>query len=966
MVTPLRDIASDSDNKLFPVVGLGASAGGLEALEHFLGNVAADSGMAYVVIQHLDPTQKGMLPELLQRISKIEVFQAEDQMSVKPNHIYVIPPNKSMSIINGRLRLTEPAESRGLRLPIDFFLRSLAKERGDQGVGVILSGMGSDGCEGIKALKEKNGIVMVQDPGTAKFDSMPRNAINAVVVDIVSPASDLPGNLSAFVNQMSTIGNSNLQEIKDQSSLEKVINLIRIKTGNDFLMYKSNTIYRRIERRMSIFKMDRISMYIKFLQENPKEIDILFKELLIGVTSFFRDAVVWEKLGETVLPEMIKNAEEGTVLRAWVPGCSTGEEAYSLAILFSEVHEKMGYRRCSLHIFASDLDNEAIVTARKGLFPRNIASDLTPHRLSRFFIPTEDGYRIRTEIREMVVFAHHNVIMHPPFTKIDFLSCRNLLIYMDVELQKKLLDMFYYSIRHEGFLLLGSSESLGKLSNFFIPIESRLKIYQRVSSIIKPNFFDFPSSFSRTNPIKTEIQMPDKSFHNIEKLADQLLLQHFSPPGVLVNENGDIIYISGRTGKYLEPPVGKANMNIYAMLREGLRAEFPAAFHKALQTRQPVILYNLKVGTNGSTQTLNIKIQWIDKPDLLKGNIMIVFNDVKEATNLQQKEHKGRKTAGSIRQSELEQELRNVREEIRNTLEEMQTTQEEHKSTNEELQSTNEELQSTNEELTTSKEEMQSLNEELQTVNAELQSKIDDFIRVDNDMKNLLNSTDIATLFLDKELNIRRYTDQATKIFKLIKSDIGRPFTDLVSDLIYPELADDAREVLKSLVFIQKQIPAKDKRWFSIRVMPYRTSDDRIDGLVITFVNNSDQKQLEVELRETEQIHRLLLNESSDVIIRLSNDLKILEFNPEAEIFFGKKHNVAINHNFVELLCPETLRKKADKEMNKLLNEALDCKYDMQVIDAGGNKTEVQWSVKVLLNDMKTTTGMIFSRKTVK
>jgi len=966
MVTPLRDIASDSDNKLFPVVGLGASAGGLEALEHFLGNVAADSGMAYVVIQHLDPTQKGMLPELLQRISKIEVFQAEDQMSVKPNHIYVIPPNKSMSIINGRLRLTEPAESRGLRLPIDFFLRSLAKERGDQGVGVILSGMGSDGCEGIKALKEKNGIVMVQDPGTAKFDSMPRNAINAVVVDIVSPASDLPGNLSAFVNQMSTIGNSNLQEIKDQSSLEKVINLIRIKTGNDFLMYKSNTIYRRIERRMSIFKMDRISMYIKFLQENPKEIDILFKELLIGVTSFFRDAVVWEKLGETVLPEMIKNAEEGTVLRAWVPGCSTGEEAYSLAILFSEVHEKMGYRRCSLHIFASDLDNEAIVTARKGLFPRNIASDLTPHRLSRFFIPTEDGYRIRTEIREMVVFAHHNVIMHPPFTKIDFLSCRNLLIYMDVELQKKLLDMFYYSIRHEGFLLLGSSESLGKLSNFFIPIESRLKIYQRVSSIIKPNFFDFPSSFSRTNPIKTEIQMPDKSFHNIEKLADQLLLQHFSPPGVLVNENGDIIYISGRTGKYLEPPVGKANMNIYAMLREGLRAEFPAAFHKALQTRQPVILYNLKVGTNGSTQTLNIKIQWIDKPDLLKGNIMIVFNDVKEATNLQQKEHKGRKTAGSIRQSELEQELRNVREEIRNTLEEMQTTQEEHKSTNEELQSTNEELQSTNEELTTSKEEMQSLNEELQTVNAELQSKIDDFIRVDNDMKNLLNSTDIATLFLDKELNIRRYTDQATKIFKLIKSDIGRPFTDLVTDLNYPHLVEDALEVLRTLVFIEKQIPARGNRWFSIRIMPYRTFDDRIDGLVITFVNNSSSKQLELALHETSQMHQILLNLSSDVILRLAADWTILEFNPEAEKFFGEKRRDVVNRNFTQLFIPESNRSNFELEMNGLMGNTPDGEFKSEVITSGGEVREVVWSVCVLFNDLKVKTGMIFSKKTAK
>jgi len=955
---------SDLDTGQFPIVGIGASAGGLEALEQFLGNVPENSGMAYVVIQHLDPTQKGLLPELLQRISKMKVFQVKDRMAVKSNCVYVIPPNTSMSILKGVLHLFEPIEARGLRLPIDFFLRSLADDRKELGVGVILSGMGSDGSAGIRTIKEKNGIVMVQEPATAKFDSMPRNAIDSVLVDIVAPANELPAKLLAFLKHIPVV-KSNLEiEIKDQSALEKIIIILRTRTGNDFSLYKKNTVYRRIERRMGVHKIDKISSYVSFLQENPKEVDILFKELLIGVTNFFRDSLVWEKLKETVIPNIIANLSEGSILRAWIPGCSTGEEAYSLAIVFKEVLEKINsHGGFSLQIFGTDLDNEAIDIARKGIFPANIAADVSPDRLNRFFITTDDGYRVKTEIREKVVFAQHNLIMHPPFTKIDILSCRNLLIYMDAELQKKLLGMFYYSINPEGIMLLGSSETLGKQSHLFTPVDAKLKIYKRSVTNLRPELVDFPDSFSRTKPTNIEKQIPDKSTLNIQTLADQLLLQHFSPPGVLVNENGDIIYISGHTGKYLEPAVGKANLNIFAMLREGLRNEFPAAFRKAIIKKEAVVLRNIKVGTNGGTQTLNINIQWIDKPELLNGMVMIIFTDVPDITDIKLRAKKGKKTLNSISQSELEKELQHAHEEIQDTQEEMQTSQEELKSTNEELQSTNEELQSTNEELTTSKEEMQSLNEELQTVNAELQSKVDDFSRVNNDMKNLLNSTDIATLFLDKELNIRRFTNEATKIFKLLKSDIGRPFTDLVSDLIYPELAADAIEVLRTLVFIQKPIPTKDGRWFSNRIMPYRTFDDRIDGLVITFFNISDLKQVEVQLHETEQMHRLLLNSSSDVIIKLSTDWKILEFNPEAEKFFGKKRKDAVNQNYIQMFSPEPARKKTEKELNKLLNKGLDGKLKMQVLAAGGNMPVVEWRVNVLLNNLKMVAGMIIITK---
>ncbi len=957
---------SNSTTAHFPIVGIGASAGGLEAFEQFLTNVPENSGMAYVVIQHLDPTQKGMLPELLQRVSKMNVVQVKDLTKIKPDFVYVIPPNKTMSILNGVLHLFEPVEARGMRLPIDFFFRSMADDLHEQSIGVILSGMGSDGSIGLRAIKEKNGIVLVQDPTSAKYDSMPRNAIDSVQVDIVAPANELPGKLLEFIHHIPVVKLNNELEIKYRSSIEKIIILLRIHTGNDFSLYKKNTVYRRIERRMSVHKISKITAYVQFLQENPKELDILFKELMIGVTNFFRDAPVWEKLKTTVMPDMLSKIKANTRLRAWIPACSTGEEAYSLAIVFKEALEKIKpLASISLQIFATDLDNEAIEKARRGTFPPNIAADVSQQRLNRFFTKTDDGYRVNTEIREMVVFAQHNITMHPPFTKIDLISCRNLLIYMDAELQNKILGLFYISLNNKGIMVLGSSETPGKQGSLFAAVDSKLKIYKRGFTMETPELFDFPSSFSRTKSAMIEKQIPEKPIPNIQILTDQLLLQNFSPAGILVNDAGDIIYISGRTGKYLEPAVGKANLNIFAMLRDGLRNEFPVAFRQALNKKDLVILHNLKVGTNGSTQNVNIKIQYIDKPELLKGMVMIIFQDVVEIHDLNPGTGKRKKTLSSIRQKELEDELQRTREEVQSTLEEMQTSQEELKSANEELQSTNEELQSTNEELTSSKEEMQSLNEELQTVNAELQSKVDDYSRVNNDMKNLLNSTDIATLFLDKDLNIRRYTDQATKIFKLIKSDIGRQFTDQVSDLVYPELSADALEVIRTLVFIQKPIPTKDGRWFSIRIMPYRTFDDRIDGLVITFINISDHKQLEVELFETTQMQNLLLNASSDIIIRLSTDWKILDFNTEAEHFFERKRKGVSNQNYFEMFVPEPKRKQAEKELIKLLNEMKEDKIKMEVIAAGGKKLVVEWTANFLFNNLKMPSGMIISTKNI-
>jgi len=955
---------SAANDTRFPIVGIGASAGGLEALEQLLANIPNNSGMAYVVIQHLDPTQKGMLPELLQRISKMSVKQVKDRMKVQPNCVYVIPPNKSMSILRGSLYLFEPIEARGLRLPIDFFLRSLADDQREFAVGIILSGMGSDGSLGIGAIKEKNGIVMVQDPDTAKFDSMPRNAINSGLVDVVAAPQEIYLKLTEFLNHSQVVKLDRKIEKDNKSALEKIIILLRTHTGNDFSLYKKNTVYRRIERRMSVHKIDEINSYVHFLQKNPKEVHILFKELMIGVTNFFRDSLVWDKLKETVIPAIVNRQRIDTTIRAWITGCSTGEEAYSLAIVVKEVMSQINpHGEFTLQLFATDLDNEAIETARKGVFPVNIEADVSPKRLSRFFTKTDEGYRINTEIRETIIFAQHNIIMHPPFTNIDFISCRNLLIYLDPELQQKLLGLFFYSLNPDGMLLLGSSETLGSKSHLFTTENSSLKIYKRGNSSLNAELLDFPSSFSRLKMTHYETKIPDKPIMNIQTLVDELLLQQFAPPAVLTNENGDIVYISGRTGKYLEPAVGKANMNIFAMLRPGFQNDFAIAFRKVVTKKELIILHHVNIKTTENTITLNVNIHWINKPEALRGKVLIIFADVaKNAETQTQIKGLPQKAAGE-REKEMDEELQHAREEVQNILEEMQTSQEELKSTNEELQSTNEELQSANEELTTSKEEMQSLNEELQTVNAELQSKVDDYSRVNNDMKNLLNSTDIATLFLDKELNIRRFTNQATKIFKLIKGDIGRPFTDQVSQLIYPEVTDDALEVLRTLIFIEKQIPTKDGRWFTTRIMPYRTFDDRIDGLVITFIDTTGLENVKKDLNEAKQLFHLLFNSSNDVIVKLSTDWKVQEFNIGAEEFFEMKHSKAIEQNYIELFVPKSLQDKTRKELNQLLKKTDMRKIETKVLAAGANEIKIEWTANVIFNCQKLPSGILLTTK---
>jgi len=840
----------------FPIIGIGASAGGLEALEHFLHHVPKDSGMAFVIVQHLDPTRKGIMPELLQRATEMKVIQVKDRTAVQPDVVYVIPPNKDMSILHGVLHLLEPESQRGLRLPIDFFLRSLAQDQQEHSIGVILSGMGSDGTLGVRAIKENAGVVLVQDPATAKFDGMPRSAIDSGLADIVAAVDDLPGRIVAYL-QRTPLGHSleTPLENKTQGGLEKAIILLRARTGHDFSLYKRDTLYRRIERRMGIHQIGTIGAFIRYLQENPQELDLLFKELLIGVTSFFRDGPAWDELRSTVIPALLADRPADHSLRAWVPGCSTGEEAYSLAMVFKEATRKLKpSKKFTLNVFATDLDKDAIDKARQGVYPENIAADVGPERLGRFFSKVDVGYRVRTEIREMVVFAPQSLIMDPPFTQLDILSCRNLLIYLAPEMQKNLIPLFHYSLRPGGILFLGSAETVGCFTDLFGSLGGKTtRLYRRTESATRAEPIEFPSSFAPRMPAGPAARVETKTTPSLQSLADRLVLEHYSPPAVLVNDKGDILYVSGRTGKFLEPAAGKANWNIFAMAREGLRYELDSAFRKMLRQKGAMELKGLKIETNGEEHLVDLTVERLEEPEALQGSVMIVFADApsrvdaKPPGTVEKQGKAALHTAGLV---ELDQKYRQVCLELQTTREDMQASQEELRSANEEMQSTNEEMQSTNQELITSKEEMQSLNEELQTVNAELQVRVDELSLSNNDMKNLLNSTDIATLFLDKDLKVRRFTTQATKIIKFIPGDVGRPVTDLASDLLYPELSVDAREVLQKLGFVEKPINTRDGRWFTVRIMPYRTHDDRIDGLVITFTDITVAKTLEAQLRE--------------------------------------------------------------------------------------------------------------------
>jgi len=932
------------------IVGLGSSAGGLEACEEFFRHLSPDSGMGFVLVAHLDPTHKALLPELLRRSTTMKVQQAEEGMKVRPNCVFVIPPNADLSIKRGRLHLLEPGSPRGSRMPIDFFFQQLAKDQRGRAIAIILSGMGMDGSLGLRAIKDNLGLVLVQDARTARFEGMPRSAIETGLADFVAPASALPAKLMKYARHAAS-GTRQPLSATDKATgiLHKVFVQLRAQTGHDFSFYKKNTVYRRLERRMAVHNHHHLAQYLRYLQEHPEETKLLFRELLIGVTNFFRDPEAFEALQEKAIPLLLKNHPRRNTLRVWVPGCSTGEEAYSMGIVLRESLDKLKARgNIKIEMFATDIDVEAIEVARQGLYSGSIEADVSPERLQRFFTKEDGRYRIGKEVRQMIIFATQNLIMDPPFTKLDLLCCRNLLIYFTAELQKRLLPLFHFSLNPGGILMLGSSESIGSSSDHFAVVDNQWKIFTRKESVSARNAMaELPSSLvsQPTAPPRAEARAAKDADASLPGLAQRLLLESFAPAAVVINASGDIIYVSGRTGKYLEPSPGKANLNVLAMAREGLRHELGAILRRATSQQREVTARGVKVRCNGGFVFLQLTVRPLSDPELLRGLLLVVFTEV--ATQPTAPPDKTSSAAARHYRSqigELERELKHTREQLQSANEEMETSQEELKSTNEELQSTNEEIQSTNEELTTSKEELQSLNEELVTVNSELQAKVDELSQAGNDMKNLLNSTEIATIFLDNEVRIKRYTPQATKIINLIPGDLGRPIDHVVPKLKYAALVSDVREVIQTLAFKEAQVQTTDQRWYLMRIMPYRTIDNVIDGAVLTFTDITALKELEISLRESET--RLLrFFEHIPVMVAAWDERKVLvAWNRECERLTGYKAEEIVGHpqGFKLLFPNDKYRAQILDQHTRREGDYRD--WEWQITCRDGSVKKVAWS----------------------
>ncbi len=941
-----KALLKEPDQKGFPIVAIGASAGGLEAYEAFFKSMPSDSGMAFILVAHLDPSHVSLLPELIQNRTKMEARQAKDGMKVQVDHIYIIPPNKDLRILNGVLQLLEFTQPRAVNMPIDSFFRSLAQDQGANAICIILSGTGTDGTLGLKAIKGEGGMAMVQDEESAKYDGMPRSAIATNLADYVLSPQKMPKQLIQYTKhtgpRILPMGTNSLDSLPN--ALQKVLLVLRSRTKNDFTLYKKNTICRRIERRMKVHQIEHINDYVRHLQESEREVDILFKELLIGVTNFFRDPEAFEFLKKKALPKLLREKSEGYHFRAWVPGCSTGEEAYSLAILLSELMEESKHS-FNVQIFGTDIDEDAINTARAGLYPPSISVDISPVRLKRFFGKEDNGaYRIKKNIREMLIFAPQNLIKHPPFTKLDLLSCRNLLIYLDAELQKKLLPIFHYSLKPGGILFLGTSETIGQSLDLFKPLEKKLKIFSNgpVSGL---QALEFPPGKPERQDEEIKPPASVKKAKELDsiKLLEAVLKQSDVPPCAIIENNLNIVYIHGRTGRFLEPAEGKISVNILEMARPGLKKELSAAIRKVDLQKREVALKGIRIRHNGDHLYLNLTVKPIFELGAARNLMMVIFNETGLEKHPKEKKllpppNKETKTV-----EELEAELQYTKEDLQSTIEELETANEELKSTNEELQSTNEELQSTNEEMETSKEELQSLNEESTTVNAELQGRIEELDKTHDDMKNLLDSTHIATIFLDTELCIQRFTPKTTKIIPLSGSDSGRPIKHFATTLLGTNLDQQAAKVLDDLMPIEKTVEDKEGHFFLMRLRPYRTVNNVIDGVVITFEDIT-------KIKEAEWAQRLatVLRDSNDAITVLDFNGDILEWNRGAKKMYGYTEIEAKEMNLTDFV--PKIKKTETVNFMKKIRKAEVKSFETQRLTKDGRRLDVWLTVTKIMD----------------
>lgn len=821
-----------------PIVAIGASAGGLEALQEFFTHVPPDCEIAFVVITHLRPHRESLMPELLRTVASMRVEAVEDDIGLGPNMV-VVAKDSLLNVRDAVLRqVKDGSEPAALYHPIDHFFRELAIDQKERAIGIILSGSGNDGTLGIKAIKAAGGMVMVQEPATAKYSSMPDSALGTGLVDYVLPPAEMAQALIDFCRGPYLALTRRSESVPlPEESIHAILVRLRAHTGQDFTCYKRSTVVRRIQRRMNVHHIENPEDYVQYVRQNPRELDALLQELLISVTQFFRDGPTFDALAEKAVPEILASRPEGQPIRVWIPGCATGEEAYSIAIL---LHEQMASldRPHPVQIFATDLDERAVETARTGVYPEGIAADVSSERLKRYFTREGSQYRIHKSIRDMIVFAVQNVISNPPFTRMDLIVCRNVLIYLDGSAQQRVLPLFHYALKPGGFLFLGTSETLGDMARLFEVVDAKSKILRRRNvpgealtagwgRHLEPG--ERPAPHPAGSPTSSQF---------LSRSIERYLLEGFAPCAAVVNEQGAVMYLHGPWGRYLQPEQGQPRNDILEMAREGLKAALAGAMRQARQRKREVVRPRVRVRTNGERAMVTLTVRPLTTPESLRGLLLVTIDREGAAHKGEAQPPAEPPAEGQPHEREdVERELRYVRENLRSTIEELETSNEELKSSNEELQSTNEELQSANEELETSREEMQSLNEELNTVNSELQSKVDALAHANDDMSNLLNSMQVATVFLDSDLRVKRYTEQARDVIRLIASDIGRPLSDLTSNLEYPELIEDCERVLATLIPREKEARDDKARRHLVRLVPYRTAANVIDGVVMTIVD---------------------------------------------------------------------------------------------------------------------------------
>jgi two-component system CheB/CheR fusion protein len=871
--------------KPFPIVGIGASAGGYEAFTDLLRHLPKQTGMAFVLVQHLDPNHRSQLTELLSRGTELAVAEAKDGMEVEPDHVYVIPAATSMTLVDGRLRLGPRKESEVPPMPVDAFFRSLAEEQQERAIGIVMSGTGTDGTLGIEAIKGEGGITFAQHERSAKYFGMPGSAIGSGTVDFVLAPEEIARELCRIAEHPYLSGGEPAIAARQAPPAEKeplpnsekqmvqLFGLLRARTGVDFSFYKHSTLKRRIVRQMVLQKFNALGAYVDFLGKNPDEVDKLFNDLLINVTSFFRDSPAFQALKKKVFPRLVRAHTSDSPLRFWVCGCATGEEAYSLAISLVEFFDQNRNHRPA-QIFASDISEKGITKARAGVYPENIVQDVSPERLRRFFMKVDGQYQVAKSIRDMVVFARQNMVMDPPFSNLDLITCRNVLIYLGAILQRKVLPVFHYSLRATGFLMLGSSETVGGATEMFSILDKRFRIYAKKQSYVRPAFEHPPQRQQPPRPSSGaavpagELRGPDLHTH-----VDKLVLKDFSPPAVVINAELDVLQFRGRTGDYLEHAPGTANLSLLRMAREGLVLDLRAGLTRA-EKQDARVRQTGHVRRNGQSHEVVIEVMPFRLAPGGDRFFLVVFRETGivtgvEGVNAGRPSGKGRAVHESQEMNRLKSELIATRETLQTIIEEQEANNEELKSANEEIQSSNEELQSTNEELETAKEELQSTNEELTTLNEELQTRNQELGTVLNDLTNLLASVNIPVVILDEALHIRRYTPMAERIFNLIPSDVGRRLSDLSRPIQIPDLDETVSNVINTLTPIERDVQDQSGRWYSLRIRPYRTRENKIAGAVL----------LLVDVDHLKRTLEMLLNTAKEPLVTLGPDFVIHKAN---------------------------------------------------------------------------------------